>query len=150
MTYQDGGLIGEPAALSVGRAAELLGLPESEVRRMIAAGDFPVVSVGERLMVLAPSLQRWARTTGQQHREAGSVSAPVRHPLAADPTAPASAAVPCPSCGFPLVPVTRYVSARLGRVAACPNSPAFFAVDQHRPTRVYDVVPTGRTEPLAS
>ena len=130
--------------MSVRRASELLGVPESEVRRMIAAGEFPVVAVGERLMVMAPALQRWAKATGEQHR-AQTAAARQQHPLGAPPEPGAPAGLPCPSCGSPLVPVTTYVSTRYGRVAACPHSPAFFAIDLPRPVRVYDVVPTGRS-----
>lgn len=132
---------GEPETLTVARTAALLGLPESEVRRRIAAGEFPVVAVGERLMVMAPSLRRWAATAGKLHRE---VASDPGHPLNT-PTAPAAGGLPpCPTCHAPLVPVTAYVSARHGRVGVCPHSPDYYAVDVRRPVRVYDLVPDVR------
>jgi hypothetical protein len=139
---------GEPEALTVARAAALLGLPESEVRRRIAAGEFPVVAVGERLMVMAPSLRRWAETAGRQHREQGLLAAhghPLRAPDAAAPTEP-----PCPTCQAPLVPVTGYVSARYGRVAMCPHSPDYYAVEPKRPLRVYDLIPNRHADTSAA
>lgn len=134
---------GEPEALSVARTAELLGLPESEVRRRIAAGEFPVVAVGMRLMVMAPSLQRWAEATGRSHRDVGDTAA-VGHPLGSPAAAGAEVLLPCPTCHAPLVPVTAYVSARHGRVGMCPHSPDYYSVDTRRPMRVYDLVPDAR------
>jgi hypothetical protein len=137
---------GEPEALSVARTAELLGLPESEVRRRIAAGEFPVVAVGMRLMVMAPALQRWAVSTGKLHRET-SERASLGHPLGAPApgTAPAADVLPpCPTCQAPLVAVAQYVSTRFGRVGMCPHSPDYYAVDLKRPLRVYDLVPNTR------
>jgi hypothetical protein len=140
---------GEPEAMSVARAASLLGLPESEVRRRIAAGEFPVVAVGARLMVMAPSLRRWAETSGRQHRAQVALAAQ-GHPLH-DPATPAPAqGTPCPTCHSPLVPVTTYVSSRYGRVAVCPHSPDYYAVDLARPLRVYDLVPDTRVDPSAA
>ncbi len=135
--------VGEPEALSVARTAQLLGLPESEVRRRIAAGEFPVVAVGLRLMVMAPALQRWAVTTGRLHRET-SARAALGHPLGATapPTTSAAESMPpCPTCHAPLVAVSQYVSTRYGRVGMCPHSPDYYAVDLKRPLRVYDLVP---------
>lgn len=137
---------GEPEALTVARTAELLGLPEAEVRRRIAAGEFPVVAVGMRLMVMAPSLQRWAETTGRLHRQV-SESAAAGHPLGGPVAAPAAGVEvlpPCPTCHAPLVPVSTYVSVRHGRVGMCPHSPDYYSVDTRRPMRVYDLVPDAR------
>lgn len=132
---------GEPETLTVARTAALLGLPESEVRRRIAAGEFPVVAVGQRLMVMAPSLRRWAETAGRLHREVSVGDG--GHPLHAAP-AGAQQLPPCPTCHAPLVPVTAYVSARYGRVGVCPHSPDYYAVGLRRPVRVYDLVPDAR------
>jgi excisionase family DNA binding protein len=131
-------LTGEPPALTVARASELLGLPESEIRRLIAAGTFPVVAVGERLMVLARSLERWAADAGEAHR-AASVVARERHALD-DPAHAADGVVPCPNCGAPLDPVANYVSVRHGRLLVCPYSPTYYAMVGKRPMRVYDMV----------
>ena len=140
MTDQRLALAGEPPTLTVAHAAELLGMPESEVRRLITAGTFPVVAVDERLMVSARSLERWAAETGEHHRAASTV-VPRGHDLADPADAPPDPGPLCPTCNAPLVPVTSYASARHGRVAVCPHSPMYFALDLPRPQRVYDIAP---------
>jgi Helix-turn-helix domain len=133
-------LAGEPPTLTVARAAELLGMPESEVRRLITAGTFPVVAVDDRLMVAARSLERWAAAAGEHHRAASAV-VPRGHYLGDPAEAPADPGTLCPNCNAPLEPVTNYASARHGRLAVCPHSPTYFALDLPRPQRAYDITP---------
>lgn len=137
----------EPQLLSVAKAAELLGVPESEVRRQIAARSLPVVLVDRRMMVLAPALQRWVVAKGEEHRAQSATGAPA-HPLGWDQPAAASVTgEPCPNCGAPLLPAPEYRSGRHGAVARCPHSLVYFATYRGRPMRVTDLVRSGTAEP---
>jgi len=107
----------EPQLLSVAQTAQLLGVPESEVRRQIAAKSLPVVLVDQRMMVLAPALRRWVVAQGEEHR-ARSQRGPDY--LGWDEPAEATGE-PCPNCGAPLVPAPEYRSGRHGAVAPRPT-----------------------------
>lgn len=48
-----------PRAVSIPMAAELLGVSESMVRRLLADGDFPHVRFGERVVVPLAALDSW-------------------------------------------------------------------------------------------
>ncbi len=139
----------EPQLLSVAKTAELLGVPESEVRRQIAARSLPVVLVDRRMMVLAPALQRWVVARGEEHRAQSALGAEP-HPLGWDAPAAAATGEPCPNCGAPLLPAPEYRSGRHGAVARCPFSLVYFATYRGRPMRVTDLVRTGTTEPTTA
>lgn len=116
-----------PALVSVDRAAQLAGLPSHELRAHVADGRLDAVLVDGRLFVARQALQRWAETVRGAHTATG--------------TGPGTSdAVLCPGCGEPLVAVRRYVSARFGDVAACPNGPGYFTTRTRRPLRVFDLV----------
>jgi hypothetical protein len=136
----------EPQLLSVARTAELLGIPEHEVRRRIAAKTFPVVMVDQRMMVLAPALQRWVVEHGDLHRQ---MSADMPEIVPAVPNKELRTAIgqPCPNCGAPLVPAPEYNSARLGGVSRCPHSLVYFAIYRGRPVRVTDLVRSVQVTP---
>jgi len=136
----------EPQLLSVAQTAQLLGVPESEVRRQIAAKSLPVVLVDQRMMVLAPALRRWVVAQGEEHR-ARSQRGPDY--LGWDEPAEATGE-PCPNCGAPLVPAPEYRSGRHGAVARCPHSLVYFAQHRGRPMRVTDLErnPVVETPPL--
>jgi excisionase family DNA binding protein len=48
-----------PKLLTAPKAAAYLGLSESRVRQMLTGGQLPTRTVGKRLMVPLPALERW-------------------------------------------------------------------------------------------